>query len=92
MEQNLRRGLKAAIRSRAALVGRVATPGTRERTSGSRGRLSSSAGRTSDSIDEEAQMAVAKSLRASVQGDPVFVRRVNGWLTMFWLAMIPVAL
>lgn len=49
-------------------------------------------GRTSDSIDEEAQMAVAKSLRASVQGDPVFMRRVNGWLTMFWLAMIPVAL
>ena len=37
-------------------------------------------------------MAVAKSLRASVQGDPVFMRRVNGWLTMFWLAMIPVAL
>jgi hypothetical protein len=32
-----------------------------------------------------------KSLWASIQGDPVFMRRVNGWLTMFWLAMIPVS-
>jgi hypothetical protein len=32
-----------------------------------------------------------KSLWASVQGDPVFMRRVNGWLTMFWIAMIPVS-
>jgi hypothetical protein len=32
-----------------------------------------------------------KSLWASVQGDPVFMRRVNGWLTMFWVAMIPVS-
>jgi len=37
-------------------------------------------------------MSVAKSLWASVQGDPVFMRRVNGWLTIFWLAMIPVSL
>jgi hypothetical protein len=36
-------------------------------------------------------MTVVKSLWASVQGDPVFMRRVNGWLTMFWLAMIPVS-
>lgn len=35
---------------------------------------------------------MVKSLWASVQGDPVFMRRVNGWLTMFWLAMIPVSL
>jgi hypothetical protein len=34
-------------------------------------------------------MAVAKSLWASVQGDPVFMRRVNGWLAIFWLVMIP---
>jgi hypothetical protein len=27
-----------------------------------------------------------------VQRDPVFMRRVNGWLTMFWIAMIPVSL
>src|SRR3954447_26747067 len=27
-----------------------------------------------------------------VQRDPVFMRRVNGWLTMFWVAMIPVSL
>jgi hypothetical protein len=33
-----------------------------------------------------------KSLWSSVQGDPVFMRRLNGWLTMFWVAMIPVSL
>lgn len=33
-----------------------------------------------------------KSLWASVQGDPVFMRRLNGWLTWFWVAMIPVSL
>jgi hypothetical protein len=27
-----------------------------------------------------------------VQGDPVFMRRVNGWLTVFWVVMIPVSL
>jgi len=32
-----------------------------------------------------------KSLWASVQGDPVFMRRVNGWLTILWLAMIPIS-
>ena len=36
-------------------------------------------------------MSAARSLWASVQGDPVFMRRVNGWLTVFWLAMIPVS-
>jgi hypothetical protein len=35
---------------------------------------------------------VMKSLWASVQGDPVFMRRVNGWLTIFWLVMIPVSI
>jgi hypothetical protein len=37
-------------------------------------------------------MGAIKSLWASVQGDPVFMRRVNGWLTIFWLLMIPVSL
>src|SRR5690348_581606 len=36
-------------------------------------------------------MAVIKSLWASVQGDPIFMRRVNGWLTICWLVMIPVS-
>jgi hypothetical protein len=36
-------------------------------------------------------MSVVKSLWASVQGDPVFMRRLNGWLTLFWVAMIPVS-
>ena len=35
---------------------------------------------------------VVMSLWASVQGDPVFMRRVNGWFTIFWLAMIPVSI
>ena len=35
---------------------------------------------------------MAKSLWAAVQGDPVFMRRVNGWLTMFWIVMIPISL
>lgn len=37
-------------------------------------------------------MSGIKSLWASVQGDPVFMRRVNGWLTIFWIVMIPVSL
>lgn len=36
-------------------------------------------------------MNVAKSLWAAIQGDPVFMRRVNGWLALFWVAMIPVS-
>ena len=35
---------------------------------------------------------MVRSLWASVQGDPVFMRRVNGWLTVFWLVMIPVSI
>lgn len=35
--------------------------------------------------------SAASSLWASIQGDPVFMRRVNGWLTIFWIMMIPVA-
>lgn len=37
-------------------------------------------------------MNIAKSLWASVQGDPVFMRRVNGWMTVFWIIMIPVSI
>jgi hypothetical protein len=37
-------------------------------------------------------MSVIKSLWAMVQGDPVFMRRVNGWLTVVWLIMVPVAI
>ena len=37
-------------------------------------------------------MGPVKTIWASVQGDPVFMRRVNGWLTVFWLVMIPVSL
>lgn len=35
--------------------------------------------------------SLVKSGWASLQGDPVFMRRLNGWLTMFWVAMIPVS-
>lgn len=26
-----------------------------------------------------------------LQGDPVFMRRINGWLTVLWTVMIPLA-
>lgn len=32
-----------------------------------------------------------KSLWASVQGDPILMRRLNGWLTIFWAVMVPVS-
>lgn len=32
-----------------------------------------------------------KSLWAMVQGDPVFMRRINGWLAVLWVLMIPVS-
>ena len=37
-------------------------------------------------------MSVVRSLWASIQGDPVIMRRVNGWLTIFWIVMIPVSI
>ena len=40
----------------------------------------------------QVSVGVIKSLWASIQGDPVFMRRVNGWLTIFWLAMIPISI
>src|SRR5690349_24838799 len=36
-------------------------------------------------------MSAMRSLWGAVQGDPVFMRRVNGWMTMFWVAMIPIS-
>ena len=32
-----------------------------------------------------ATMTALKSIWASVQGDPKLMRRVNGWLTLFWM-------
>lgn len=32
-----------------------------------------------------------KSLWASIQGNPTFMMKVNGWLTIFWVVMIPVS-
>ena len=37
-------------------------------------------------------VTVIRSLWASVQGDPAFMRRLNGWLTMFWIVMIPLSI
>ena len=36
-------------------------------------------------------MQLVKTLWASVQRDPRVIRRLNGWLTVFWIAMIPVS-
>ena len=37
-------------------------------------------------------MNTITSLCASIQRDPVVMRRVNGWLTVSWIVMIPVSL
>lgn len=37
-------------------------------------------------------MSAVKSLWAAVQGNPAFMRRLNGWLTIGWIAMIPISL
>lgn len=37
-------------------------------------------------------MSGVKSLWAMIQGDPTFMRGVNGWLTVFWIVMIPVSI
>lgn len=42
--------------------------------------------------NEEDNVSGMKSLWAMVQGDPVFMRRVNGWLAIFWIVMIPISL
>jgi uncharacterized membrane protein len=36
-------------------------------------------------------MRVFKSITVLIQEDPRFMRKLNGWLTMFWIAMIPVS-
>ena len=36
-------------------------------------------------------MNTVRSLWASVQRDPRFMRKLNGWLTVFWIAMIPIS-
>ena len=36
-------------------------------------------------------MNVMKSLWASIQNDPVFMKKVNGWLTILWIVMIPIS-
>jgi hypothetical protein len=35
---------------------------------------------------------LTQSLWSMVQGDAAFMRRVNGWLTVFWIVMIPVSI
>jgi hypothetical protein len=49
-------------------------------------------GRPTDGSSKEAVVNGVKSLWASVQGDPVFMRKVNGWLAIFWIAMIPISM
>jgi hypothetical protein len=36
-------------------------------------------------------VTLVRSLWASVQGDPRFMRRLNGWLTIGWVVMIPIS-
>jgi hypothetical protein len=36
-------------------------------------------------------MTVMRRVWAAPSGDPTFMRRLNGWLTIFWVAMIPIS-
>jgi hypothetical protein len=36
-------------------------------------------------------MSILRSCWGSIHGNPVFMRRVNGWLTIVWIVMIPVS-
>jgi uncharacterized membrane protein len=36
-------------------------------------------------------MQLIKTLWASVQSNPRFMRTLNGWLTVFWIVMIPIS-
>ena len=40
----------------------------------------------------EVRGQLVKSLWSSIQGDPASMQRVNGWLTIFWIAMIPISI
>src|SRR3954465_8102111 len=37
-------------------------------------------------------MITMRTIWSSAQSDPAFMRRLNGWLTIFWIAMIPISL
>ena len=37
-------------------------------------------------------MSVITRCWRSMKGDPGFMRRLNGWLTIFWILMLPVSL
>ena len=36
--------------------------------------------------------SMTHSLWAAIQGDAKLMRRLNGWLTIFWILMIPVSM
>jgi cadmium resistance protein CadD (predicted permease) len=36
-------------------------------------------------------MNIARALWASVQGDPTFMRRFNGWSTVIFIVLVPVS-
>ena len=37
-------------------------------------------------------MKMHHTVLSSVRGDPVLMRRINGWLAIFWIVMIPVSI
>lgn len=37
-------------------------------------------------------MNAVRSLRGWLQGNPRLMQTVNGWLTLFWIAMIPISI
>ena len=43
-------------------------------------------------LEERIQRARVRRLVTTVRDDPVFMRRLNGWLTILWILMIPISL
>lgn len=39
-----------------------------------------------------AVQSIFKTVVQTIQGDPKFMRKVNGWLAIFWIVMIPISL
>jgi hypothetical protein len=37
-------------------------------------------------------MTILKGLWANIQGSPAFMQKVNGWLTIFWIVMVPISI
>jgi hypothetical protein len=42
-------------------------------------------------LSRRIRLGAVRALWAAVQGNPIFMRRLNGWMTVAWILMIPVS-